>query len=53
VGLADAIREELGRTVCSVVCQSFTGEVTRHYHYNAESPTEDGSLCPPRAPPRW
>jgi len=50
VGLADAIREELADSVCTVVCQSFTGEISRPYYYDAESPAQDGSLCLPRDP---
>ena len=50
VGLADAIREELAHSVCTVVCQSFTGEVTEPSHYNRLSPAEDGSLRLPRDP---
>lgn len=49
-GLADTIREVLTHSVCTVTCQSFTGTVTRPYHYNSRSPTEDGSLRLPRDP---
>jgi hypothetical protein len=50
LGLAEAIRAEVARTPCSVACQSFTGETTRPYRYDAGSPAEDGSLRLPRDP---
>jgi hypothetical protein len=50
LGLAEAIRVQIARTPCSVACQSFTGETTLSYRYDAGSPAEDGSLRLPRDP---
>jgi hypothetical protein len=50
LGLEGAIREEAARTPCSVACQSFDGQTTRLYRYDAASPADDGSLPLPRDP---
>jgi hypothetical protein len=49
-GLADAITEKLRRASVTVICQSFNGRRTQGYHYNAQSPAEDGTIRLPLDP---